>query len=118
MASSDWFLNDDSEIFVWSLVPYFEYVFLSGVARPFVMAQLGFEGAHDSPGDTDYGWWSLLFGIGGGAHFFLADKLSVDAILQLQQRFGTGRLETPATETDFSHWRFSMGILFGISAWL
>ncbi|MCK9521641.1 MAG: hypothetical protein M0R76_01190 [Proteobacteria bacterium] len=118
MAASDWYLADESEHFVWSLVPYIEYVFLQGLARPFVMGQLGFEGLHDTMGDVKYGWWSFLFGIGGGVHFMLSPKVSIDALLDLQQRFGTGRTKVGPIKDGFNHWRFSMNILLGLSIWL
>ena len=116
LDSGDWFPGSNGDAFVWSLIPYFEYVFLTGLFRPFVTAELGFEGM-TSNDDGDYGWWGMVLGGGGGAHLFLRDNISLDFTLMLAYRFGTGHWGAGPGETDLSHWRFSFDTLFGLSAW-
>ena len=109
------FYQWDHEVFVWSVLPYVEYVFLDGVPRPFVMGIAGFEGMNSD--DFDMWWWGFKVGGGGGAHFFVMDRLSLDAFLLLAFDVGTGEIEVPGDDVDFSHWRFSVSTLVGMSAW-
>ena len=114
----------DGTGFVWSVMPYVEYIFLDGMARPFVMGTLGFEGRNNMPNDDDYWWWAFAFALGGGVHLFVFDNLSFDAGLSFGFDFGTGENKSWATgrpnvhDDGFSHWLFKIEILLGISAWI
>lgn len=116
----------DSGGFTWSVMPYVEYIWLAGIFRPFVMGTLGFEGFvlnDDDTIDQDKNWWNFTFGAGGGAHFFLYDRISLDATLLFTFGVGTGERETATiggnrVTADFSHWRFLFMTLIGISVWL
>ncbi len=112
----DLFRNDES--FYWSVLPYFEYIFLSGVARPFVTGTIGFEGVKEDAFD-DHGrrWWGFTFGGGGGAHFFVIDQVSIDAMLLITFTVGRGEDERPDDDLDFKLWHFKLSGLFGLSAW-
>ncbi|MCP4707099.1 MAG: hypothetical protein GY869_00620, partial [Planctomycetes bacterium] len=101
--------------FVWSVLPFAEYVFLSGLVRPFVMGTLGFEGRNDDFG-RDRWWWGFTFGRGGGIHFFLQDNISLDLIGMFLFTVGTGERDFGRDE-DFTHWRFRLSVLVGISGW-
>lgn len=107
----------DEDAFVWSVVPYGEYIFLSGVARPFVTAILGFEGKNLGEDLSDRWWWGFEFGAGGGGHFFVLENVSIDATLLCSFIVGTGENEWPQNDVDFSHWRFRLVALAGLSAW-
>jgi hypothetical protein len=114
----------DGTGFAWSIMPYVEYIFLDGLARPFVMGTLGFEGRNDMPDDDDYWWWAFAFGMGGGVHLFVFDNLSFDIGLLVGFDFGTGENENfpvgkpTVTDDDFDHWMFKLEILLGISGWI
>ncbi|MDJ0764343.1 MAG: hypothetical protein QNJ97_15295 [Myxococcota bacterium] len=107
--------HGDDEAFIWQLLPYVEYIFLDGLVRPFVRGTVGFEGlSSDEFGDV--WWWGFTFGAGGGAHFFIRDYISLDALLMLGFTVGTGEFEA-GNDRDFSHWRFRISALLGMSAW-
>jgi len=109
---------DDSDAFFWSVLPYGEYIFLDGVARPFVTAVLGFEGKNFDQDAGDRWWWGFEIGAGGGGHFFVLDQLSLDATMLFSFIVGTGEDESAANNTvDFNHWRFRLSALVGLSAW-
>ncbi|MCP4675730.1 MAG: hypothetical protein GY854_09535 [Deltaproteobacteria bacterium] len=111
-------LFGDYESFFWSVLPYFEYIFLSGVARPFVTGTLGFEGVKvDAFDDDGRWWWGFTFGGGGGAHFFVIEQVSLDAMLLLTFTVGGGEDERPDDDLDFKLWHFKLSGLFGLSAW-
>lgn len=113
----NWQPGSDGDHFLWSVAPYLEYVFLTTRVRPFVKGVAGFEGAQY---DSGVGFWGAIFGGGGGIHIFLRPTVSIDIDLDLVFRVGTGEWnDAPNTPNDdFSHWRFSFGTLFGLSAWL
>jgi hypothetical protein len=115
--SSDWWPGSENETFVFSAIPYVEFVFLQSRVKPFAKAMVGIEGAR---GEDDSGFWGLVLGGGGGLHFFLTQSVSVDADLELNLRFGTGHntMPGPVDDVDYSHWRFSFATLLGLSAWL
>jgi hypothetical protein len=115
--SSDWWPGDEAETFIFSAIPYIEFVFLQSRVKPFAKAMAGVEGSRR---EDESGFWGIVLGGGGGLHFFLTQSVSVDADLELNFRFGTGHfaLPGPADDIDFSHWRFSFATLLGLSAWL
>ena len=116
----------DSGGFTWSIMPYVEYIWLAGIFRPFVIGTLGFEGffIDDNVIATNQKkhWWNFTFGGGGGAHFFLYDRISLDATLLFTFGVGTGEREISLVNRtvtdDFTHWRFLFMTLIGISVWL
>ena len=104
----------DNEWFVWSILPYLEYVWLTGIVRPFVKGQLGIEGLHDE----NYDFFGILLGAGGGIHIFPnTDRLSLDVNGDFTFRFGGGDANDDAAGGHFNHWRFAFAIAFGISGW-
>lgn len=114
--SYDWSPGNDGDHFLCSVIPYVEYVFLNTRVRPFVRGMLGFEGAHY---DNGGGFWGFVTGGGGGIHVFLRPNVSMDFVLDLAIRGGTGHWDNGnAPDVDYSHWRFSFSTLFGLSAWL
>jgi len=99
---------------VWSILPYLEYVWLTGIVRPFVKGQLGIEGLHDE----NYDFFGILLGAGGGIHIFPnTDRLSLDVNGDFTFRFGGGDANDDAAGGHFNHWRFAFAIAFGISGW-
>ncbi len=115
MEGRDEYLGDDWW-FIWSVLPFAEYVFLDGLVRPFVMGTLGFEGKSDDFDDNDTWWWGFTFGPGGGIHFFVHDNVSLDLIGMFLFTVGTGEDGRPRDD-DFKHWRFRLSVLAGISGW-
>jgi len=113
-------LMDDDEIFnnarylTWSVLPYFEYVFLTRVFRPFVTVIAGAEGvAHYSGGEPDTWWAGFKAAGGGGAHFFVHRHVSIDLTLLAGGIIGGGE----QGDVKFQHWRFFTSVLFGLSGW-
>jgi hypothetical protein len=100
----------DDTVFVWSFMPYAEYIFLDGLWRPFVTAGLGFEGKNND----DFWYWGFTIGMGGGLHVFLFNNFSVDGRMMFDINFGSG--ETPAND-KFGQWRFGISGLLGMSVW-
>ena len=111
--SDEWSAEGNADWFRWSLSPYFEYVFMTGIFRPFVTGMIAIEGLSNLDGNNDYSFWGLAVGGGGGAHIFVFNQISLDVTLMMDFRFGSGH----AGNQDFSHWRFAFDTLFGISAW-
>ncbi|MCP4606610.1 MAG: hypothetical protein GY847_39890 [Proteobacteria bacterium] len=108
----------DDEVFIWSVLPYAEYIFLSGLVRPFVMGTLGFEGMRTDDFGNDTWWWGFTFGGGGGVHFFVVENVSIDATLLATFTVGTGEQDNNrGPDEDFSHWHFKFSTLAGMSAW-
>lgn len=67
-------LVDDFTIGAFSLVPFFEYLFMSGNIRPFVGAQAGFQAYFPSNGDAE----AFFVGGGlGGVHIFAEPGFSI-----------------------------------------
>ena len=100
----------DDTVFVWSFIPYVEYIFLDGLWRPFVTGELGFDGKA-----SDENWyWGCTIGVGGGVHTFLFNNFSVDARLVFDMNFGSGEI---STNDGFKQWRFGMSGLIGMSVW-
>lgn len=96
----------------------FEYIFLRGIVRPFFMFQAGIDGYADGPDDdrASTEWWAAFGGeVGGGMHLVPARSFSFDITGFAGVRGGPGGTRA---DVDYSHFRFSTGILFGISGWL
>jgi hypothetical protein len=100
----------DDTVFVWSFIPYAEYIFLDGLWRPFVTGELGFDGK----ASDDNWYWGCTIGVGGGLHVFLFNNFSVDGRMMFDINFGSGEI---ATNDAFRQWRFGITGLLGMSVW-
>jgi len=115
---------DDDEGFWWgyedafalSILPYGEYIFLSGLFRPFVTIYLGVKGLTSDWGPADFSMWGFATGGGGGAHIFLMDRFSIDLTLLLGVWLGGAEADPGNEDGDFVI--FESSILFGISGWI
>ena len=105
-----WERND----FGWDVLPYAEYIFLDGVACPFVTATLGIEGWTIENPDM----WKVAFyvGGGGGAHFFFHERISLDATLLLGFSVGGGEEEADP-DIEFVDVLFRLSTFVGFSGW-
>ncbi|MCU0662169.1 MAG: hypothetical protein MUC50_07555 [Myxococcota bacterium] len=96
----------------------FEYIFLRHVVRPFFMFQAGVQGWANHPGgDPPHNDWWIAFGGdgGGGLHLVATPSLSFDFTALAGVRGGPGG---HANGAEYTHFRFSTGVMFGISGWL
>jgi hypothetical protein len=100
----------DDTVFVWSFIPYVEYIFLDGLWRPFVTGELGFDGK----ASDDNWYWGCTIGVGGGVHAFIFNNFSVDGRMMFDINFGSGEI---ATNDAFRQWRFGISGLVGMSVW-
>ncbi|MCP4198982.1 MAG: hypothetical protein GY762_17700 [Proteobacteria bacterium] len=99
----------DDTAFVWSFVPYVEYIFLDGLWRPFVTGKLGFDGKVND----DLWYWGCTIGVGGGVHAFIFNNFSADARFLFDINFGSGEFGSG----EARQWRFGMGGMVGMSVW-
>jgi hypothetical protein len=113
----EWF---GADVFRLAILPYGEYAFLTGLFRPFVTLYLGVEGqVYDGDGDDgDDSLWGFATGIGGGCHFFLMERFSIDLTLLFGFVVGGGEDERPGEDVDLDYHRFDLDIMFGISGWI
>lgn len=112
--ASDDIIFENTRYLTWSVLPYFEYVFLSRVFRPFVTVMAGAEGVTHYNDGTPSTWWAGFKGAGGGgAHFFARRSISIDITMLAGAIVGGGE----RNNQKFQHWRFFTSILFGISGW-
>ena len=111
--------NSDMGVFDWQILPYGEYLFLSGPMRPFVAAQLGVGGAKFVSDGGDQHTVQFIISGGGGFHYFLAPAFSIDALALLGGRLGSTNWDAPAgngpDSADASYFIFEA--LLGISGW-
>ncbi len=118
--------------------PYLEILPLPrGRVLPFILVRSGFQaatfGARTSGVDPIVGDIGGLnrssslaptIGVGGGAHFLITDRFSLDASLMFDYRwyFGRSRTQGPGGPTVTSDWQkawqsFTLGAVVGFSVW-
>jgi len=124
--------------FKYSVLPYFEYAFGAGKVRPFITVIAGLDGAMDrlkvdysGPGPDRTNRYSAatsmgVIGFGGGAHVFLADRVSLD--IWLVEAIGIGAVdETDKEEVDGDTnseddktfvWGSRTELFLGITGWI
>jgi hypothetical protein len=119
------FYDDDYEgwggdVFRLSILPYGEYAFLTGLFRPFVTIFLGMEGQvwDRDGGNNDYSLWGFTTGAGGGCHFFLLDRFSLDLTLLFGFAVGGGEDERPGDDVDLDYHRIDLDVMVGLSGWI
>ena len=90
----------------WSVMALFEYLFLSGIVRPFVSADVAVGGG--SANLFGFGTTGVDFGFdgGGGLHLFLTESFSIDPRVTLGMRFG-----------DTAAWQFMAKLHVGLSGY-
>jgi hypothetical protein len=133
--------DDDKEtdfVFDYAVLPYLEYALGTDRIRPYLTVVAGLDGTmyrskyEGSEGDVDYterDTVALSFGVigvGGGAHVFLADSVSLD--LWLLEMVGVGALDykssididgdTESEEDKTFAWRSRTELFVGITGWI
>ncbi len=113
--------------FQWGILPYVQYLFLTGVVRPFIIGQMGFSGLAESSEDDrveiDRNRWGFVFGGGGGVHFFLGNRLSIDLTVLFDYSIGRQTEEhdyawdIADVELEATVSRFEWSTLLGLSGW-
>jgi hypothetical protein len=107
----------DGSVFDWGVLPYLEYVFPTGLVRPFLIAMVGFGGQLGQLDDIDYTRWGFYFGGGGGAHLFFNPHFSLDAFLLASYGIGRGE-EQGRLVSKYDFGLFEFNIIIGISGWI
>lgn len=116
-------VTKDQSLFAWGALPYIEYVFPTGLLRPFLMITLGFNGYTDdgdiaSNENTDIAEWQFYAGGGGGLHMFFADAFSLDLVLTAAFGYGFGSVASESTKMDYRNTLFQLTTLIGVSGWV
>ena len=110
----------ETKVSHWSILPYAEYVFSTGVVRPVIMLTLGLMGdVVEGIGDAESNAWMFHIGLGGGISFFLGHRFSLDLAARLG--YGIGQMEETLAEDQTREARvdqFNVNILLGISGWI
>ena len=97
-------------------VPYVEYLFFPlRWLSPFVAGQLGVEGT-ETPNNSN---WTFITGPGGGIHFFLNPKFSMDLTSFFCYHGGHRKRKDDrgGDKKDPLH-AISLSVLFGLSGWI
>ncbi len=110
--------DPDWSVFSLSFLPYFEYIFLNGVVRPFVTATIGLTTNIYGEG-ADWFMIGMYLAGGGGAHFFIGKHFSIDLTGLVGLYLGGGHMDNvPETMDNFFDIAFRFSILVGLSCCL
>ncbi|MDJ0764243.1 MAG: hypothetical protein QNJ97_14770 [Myxococcota bacterium] len=107
-----------SVLFGLDVLPYVEYVFLTDILRPAVIATTGLTGRTGDEENVSVSEWHFFIGGGGGIHLFFVDNFSIDALMIMSFSGGKGKEETDSVSWEYKRRSFGLNTFIGLSGWL